>query len=174
MLVIIPTYLAWKLGGGLKTTIFFALITTVPLLAGYWIIISTLSPRANEKAKLPGRPIEHYLTFKKPADQAKYHGKTKIAMETFHEKYFDGDVDFNGDCLEVMEYRHDWASFQLTVHLLKYFFFGMIPELLMHTKSQGMSSICLPVLASFYYPTIEAIAVLKLTLTPPSRRRTGP
>ncbi|KIH90165.1 hypothetical protein SPBR_00408 [Sporothrix brasiliensis 5110] len=136
VLVGVPTYLAWKLGGGLKTTIFFALFTTIPLLGSYWILISTLSPRANEKAKLPGRPIEHYLTFKKPADQAKYHGKTKIAMETFHEMYFDGDVDFNGDALEVMEYRHDWASFNLTVHLIKYFLFGMIPELLLHTKSQ--------------------------------------
>ena len=96
-----------------------------------------MSPRVNEKAALPGRPIEHYLTFKKPVDQAKYRGKAKIAMETFHEMYFDGDVDFNGDCLDIMEYRHDWASFKLTVHLIKYFLFGMIPEMIMHTKSQG-------------------------------------
>lgn len=136
VLVSVPTYVAWKLGGGFKTTIFFALFTTIPLLGGYWILISSMSPRVNEKAALPGRPIEHYLTFKKTEDKAKYHGKAKIAMETFHEMYFDGDVDFNGDCLDIMEYRHDWASFKLTVHLIKYFLFGMLPELIMHTKSQ--------------------------------------
>lgn len=61
-------------------------------------------------------------------------------METFHEMYFDGDVDFNGDCLEVMELRHDWANFRFTIGLIKYFFLGMIPELIMHTRSQGKFS----------------------------------
>ena len=53
-----------------------------------------MSPRKNEKAKYPGRPVEHYLTFKKQSDQAKYHGKNKIPIETFYELYFDGDVEF--------------------------------------------------------------------------------
>ncbi|KAK2591815.1 Sphingolipid C9-methyltransferase 2 [Conoideocrella luteorostrata] len=50
--------------------------------------------------------------------------------------YFDGDVDFKGDCLEFMEYRHDWASFRFTIGLIKFFLLGMIPELIMHTRSQ--------------------------------------
>jgi sphingolipid C9-methyltransferase len=133
----VPLWLSWKVGGGTKTALLIGLITTVPLLAGYWMVISTVGARLNEKARFPGRPIEHYLTFKKPADKAKYHGKNKIAMETFHEMYFDGDVDFNGDALEVMEYRHDWANFRLTVSVLKYFLFGMIPEAIRHSKSQG-------------------------------------
>lgn len=58
-------------------------------------------------------------------------------METFHEMYFDGDVEFKGDCLEVLEYRHDWASFRFTIGLIKYFLLGMIPEVIMHTRSQG-------------------------------------
>ncbi len=132
-----PFYLAWRLGGGLKTTIFLALITTLPLLCAFWIVASVVSPRKNEKARYPGRPVEHYLTFKKPADQAKYHGKNKIPMETFHEMYFDGDVDFNGDALEVMEYRHDWANFRFTLGMLKFVFTGLVPEALMHTRSQG-------------------------------------
>lgn len=130
-------WLSWKVGGGLKTAIFFALFTSIPLLGGYWILVSSISPRKNEKARYPGRPVEHYLTFKNPADKAKYSGKNKIPMETFHEMYFDGDVDFNGDALEVMEYRHDWATFRLTVHVIKFFLFGMIPEVIMHTRSQG-------------------------------------
>ncbi|KAK7735304.1 Sphingolipid C9-methyltransferase 2 [Cytospora paraplurivora] len=131
-----PVWLSWKLGGGLKTTIFIALFTTLPLLGAFWLIVSAVSPRKTEKARFPGRPVEHYLTFKKPEDKLKYHGKAKIPMETFHEKYFDGDVDFNGDALEVMEYRHDWASFRFTIGLIKYFLTGMIPEVLLHTRSQ--------------------------------------
>lgn len=133
----VPLYLSWKVGGGLKTTLFLALITTLPLLAAFWITASTMSPRKNEKARLPGRPVEHYLTFKNPADKAKYQGRNKIPMETFHEMYFDGEVDFNGDALEVLEYRHDWANFRFTFSLIKYFLTGMLPEVIMHTRSQG-------------------------------------
>lgn len=133
----VPYYLSWKVGGGLKTAIFFALFTSLPILAGFWMVVSAVSPRKTEKARYPGRPVEHYLTFKNEADRIKYRGKNKIPMETFHEMYFDGLVDFNGDALEVMEYRHDWASFRFTVSIIKYFLFGMIPEVIMHTRSQG-------------------------------------
>jgi hypothetical protein len=129
--------MAWKVGGGFKTTIFFALFTSIPLLCGWWLAISAISPRRNEKVKFPGRPVEHYLTFQKDSDKAKYHGRNKIPMETFYEMYFDGDVEFNGDCLEVMEYRHDWASFRFTISLIKFFLTGFIPEMIMHTRSQG-------------------------------------
>ncbi|KAI1854549.1 hypothetical protein JX265_007580 [Neoarthrinium moseri] len=132
----VPLWLSWKVGGGLKTAIFFALFTSIPILAGFWITVSAVSPRKNEKAKYPGRPVEHYLTFKKQSDRAKYHGKNRIPLETFYEMYFDGDVDFNGDCLEALEYRHDWASFRFTWGLCKFFLFGMMPEVIMHSRSQ--------------------------------------
>lgn len=135
-LIGVPYYFSWKVGGGLKTTIFFALFTSLPILAAFWFAASTLSPRINEKARYPGRPVEHYLTFKKDEDKLKYHGKNKIPMETFHEMYFDGDVDFNGDCLEVMEYRHDWASFRFTISLVRFFLTGFLPEMIMHSRSQ--------------------------------------
>lgn len=133
----VPYYLKWKIGGGLKTWLFFALLIDLPLLAAWWLVVSSISPRRNDKVKLPGRPVEFYLDFKRDADRAKYRGSNKIPMETFHEMYFDGDVDFKGDCLEVMEYRHDWASFRFTISLIKFFLLGMIPELIMHTRSQG-------------------------------------
>lgn len=133
----VPFWLKWKVGGGLKTFIFFAILFDLPILVGWWLVVSAISPRKNTKAKYPGRPVEYYLEFKKEADRAKYHGTNKIPMETFHEMYFDGDVEFKGDCLEVLEYRHDWASFRFTVSLIKYFLLGMIPEVIMHTRSQG-------------------------------------
>jgi hypothetical protein len=135
----VPCYFSWKVGGGWKTTLFFAIFTSIPLLVAFWSVASTFTPRKNEKVRLPGRPVEHYLTFHKEADRLKYRGKNKIPMETFHEMYFDGDVDFNGDCLEVLEYRHDWASFRFTISLFKFFLTGMMPEVIMHTRSQGKS-----------------------------------
>lgn len=74
-------------------------------------------------------------------------------METFHEMYFEGDVSFKGDCLEVMEYRHDWASFEFTLSLFKFFLTGMIPEMLIHSRSQGI------------YSFLYAISLSSLTLT---------
>jgi len=137
LIVGVPTYLAWKVGGGWKTSIFFALFTTVPILMGVWYTFSNLSPRKNEKVRLPGLPIEHYLTFKNEADRATYSGRNKIPMETFMEKYFDDQVSFNGDALEVLEYRHDWCKYSFTMSLFKFFLFQFIPEVIMHTRSQG-------------------------------------
>lgn len=97
--------------------------------------MSTFSPRINEKVKLPGKPIEHYITFHDESLQAKYHGK-KIPWETFHELYFANKVSFNFDCLDALEYRHDWCTFQFTPSLFKFFLFGFIPEVIMHTRSQ--------------------------------------
>ncbi|GAB7345228.1 hypothetical protein MBLNU457_3602t1 [Dothideomycetes sp. NU457] len=136
LLFFVPAYMAWKIGYGIKTTIFFALFTSLPILVAFWTVASTMSPRKNEKARYPGLPIEHYLHFHRESDRLKYRGKNKIPMETFHEMYFDGLVDFKGDALEVMEYRHDWANFRFTMSLFWFFLTGMMPEVIMHTRSQ--------------------------------------
>ncbi|KAK5137639.1 Sphingolipid C9-methyltransferase 2 [Meristemomyces frigidus] len=136
LILLVPAYFAWKANGGLFTWTFFALLTFFPILIGFWTVASSLSPRMNDKARYPGAPIEHYLTFKSASDQAKYRGRSRIPMETFHEMYFRGEVDFNGDALEVMEYRHDWASFRFTISLFWFFLTGMMPEVIMHTRSQ--------------------------------------
>lgn len=140
ILVIVPLYMKWKVGGGFKTFVFFAILVDLPLLAAFWLTVSAISPRKTDKAAFPNRGVEHYLDFKKESDRLKYRGQNKIPMETFHEMYFDGEVDFKGDCLEIMEYRHDWASFRFTIGLIRYFLTGMLPELIMHTRSQGKSS----------------------------------
>ncbi|KAK5213830.1 hypothetical protein LTR47_008967 [Exophiala xenobiotica] len=136
LLIAVPAYLARQLHGGFYTTIFLATLTSIPILMTFWTVASSISPRKNEKAQYPGRPIEHYLHFRAEEDRARYHGKNKIPMETFHEMYFDEKVDFKGDCLEMMEYRHDWASWRFTLSLFRFFFTGMIPEAIMHTRSQ--------------------------------------
>ena len=121
-------------------TLFLALCTTLPTLIAYWTFVSTFSPRINNKAKYPGRPLEYYLNFKEEESKKKYRGHKKIPMETFLEMYFNGDVDFNGDALEVLEYRHDWASFVFTMANFRFLLLNFFPELLLHSRSQGMPS----------------------------------
>jgi cyclopropane fatty-acyl-phospholipid synthase-like methyltransferase len=135
-LAVTPLWLSWKCGGGLVLALFYAIFTSPPIVVATWLGASAMSPRKNEKARYPGRGVQHYLTFKKEADKAKFSGNNKIPMEEFYEKYFDGDVDFNGDALEVLEWRHDWANFKFTWGLIKYFFVSFIPEVIMHTRSQ--------------------------------------
>ena len=137
VLVVLPWYFARKVGGGLYTFIFFLLLLAAPIIVSFWLVSSAMSPRKTEKARLPGRPVEHYITFKKEADRAKYRGRNKINMNDFFEMYFDGDVDFNGDCLEIMEYRHDWAHFAFTLNLIKFVLFKFAPDVIMHTRAQG-------------------------------------
>ena len=132
--------MSWKLRGGLRTTLFLALFTTLPTIIAYWTFVSTFSPRINDKAKYPGRPVEYYLSFKNGDSKKKYRGHRKIPMERFLEMYFNGDVDFNGDALEVLEYRHDWASFGFTMGNFRFLLLNFFPELLLHSRSQGMPS----------------------------------
>jgi sphingolipid C9-methyltransferase len=137
----IPTIVARSLGGGFKTTVFFVLVFFLPILIGFWAITSAYSPNINDKVKLPGRPVEHYITFKKEEDRQRWRGHNKIPMKTFYEMYFDGDVEFNGDCLDIMEYRHDWANFSFTRALFHFIFFTFFPDVLFHSRKQDEEQI---------------------------------
>lgn len=128
-------------GGGVFAGIFFALVSALPILVAVWTWASRKSPRLNEKVKLPGRPIEHYVTFQDAADKAKWSGDRKIPIQTFCEMYVDGKVQFNGDCLEILEYRHDWSDFRFTWSTFKYLIFTFFPDVLFHTKSQDLEQI---------------------------------
>ncbi|ODV74328.1 S-adenosyl-L-methionine-dependent methyltransferase [Cyberlindnera jadinii NRRL Y-1542] len=132
----IPWFIKSKLGGGFKTWVFFVLLTFLPILMVYWTLASTYSPRLNERVRFPNKGVEHYLEFHTEELKQKYSGQNKIPMETFHELYFANKVSFKGDALEIMEYRHDWAQFSFTLSLFKFFLLGMIPEVIMHTRSQ--------------------------------------
>lgn len=136
-LLIIPALISYLLSATYLTTSIVFLLTISPLLSSFWYLSSIYTPRKNMKVKLPGRPIESYLTFNRLTDKAKYCGQRNIPIDTFQELYFNGDVEFNGDCLEVLEYRHDWANFHFTFRLFKYFLLSFIPEVIMHTRSQG-------------------------------------
>jgi cyclopropane fatty-acyl-phospholipid synthase-like methyltransferase len=137
----VPAFIARSLGGGFKTTVFFFVLLVVPLLIAFWTLTSAYSPRTNDKVKLPGRPVEHYITFKKEEDRKRWSGRNKIPMQTFIDLYLDGDAKFNGDCLEVLEYRHDWTTFAFTWSLFHFIFFVFAPDVLFHSRKQDEEQI---------------------------------
>lgn len=136
IMLFIPFQLTRTVGLGFKTFLFFFFVLAIPILMAWWTLLSTYSPRLNEKAKFPNKGVEYYLEFHDEELAAKYKGLNKIPMETFHELYFANKVSFKGDALDVMEFRHDWAQFRFTLGLFKFFLFGFVPEVIMHTRSQ--------------------------------------
>lgn len=132
----IPAHLSWTFGFGFKTWLVLASVLFLPILGAFWWLTSEFASRKNDKAVLPGRPIEHYLQFRKTEDRDAYHGQRRIPLETFQEKYFDGEIELNGDMLEVLEWRHDWSKPRFTLGLIKHFLFGFLPEMIVHSKSQ--------------------------------------
>lgn len=83
--------------GGFKTYVFMVLVLGLPITVGYWTFQSYYGKRKNEKIVLPERNLEEYVTIHDPELKAKYHGKEKIPMQIFHDAYFEGKIDFNGE-----------------------------------------------------------------------------
>lgn len=112
-------------------------LLALPLFAAFnmlWVIY--VEPTISNK--LPGKPIEEYLTILDPELKQQYRGNAKIPMETFFEAYFDGKIDLKmpGQVLELLESRYDWASFRFTLGQAKFFVTQWIPELLVHSRKQ--------------------------------------
>ena len=140
--------------GGFKTYLFLVAILGVPVAIAYWTVMSTYGRRKNEKVVLPGKDIEEYISIKDPELKIHYGGKEKIPMQVFYDAYFDGKVDFKGaylfyglaqspyivnspgDVLDIMEQRHDWATFNFTPELFKYVLTVLIPDVLTHSRAQ--------------------------------------
>lgn len=141
ILIGVPWILGFLLGGGLKTKLFFGVILLLPLLIVVWTWTSNFSPPINDKTKLPGRPIESYITFKTDALKSKYSKMTKVPMQDFSEMYINGEADMNGDVLDILEYRYDWAHFALTWAFMKFLFGTFARDVLSHTREQDMDQI---------------------------------
>ncbi|THH15195.1 hypothetical protein EW146_g5245 [Bondarzewia mesenterica] len=122
--------------GGFKTYLFLVILLGVPITVGYWTVMSRYGARKNEKVKLPGKDIEEYITINDAELKEKYHGKEKIPMQIFHDAYFDGKIDINGDVLDTLEQRHDFTKMIFTPELFKYVFTRFIPEVIVHSQSQ--------------------------------------
>ena len=83
--------------GGFKTYVFLVIVLGMPVAVAYWTAASMYGKRRNQKVILPGKDIEEYITIKDDELKALYHGKEKIPMQIFHDAYFEGKIDFNGD-----------------------------------------------------------------------------
>ncbi|KAI7861852.1 S-adenosyl-L-methionine-dependent methyltransferase [Spinellus fusiger] len=118
-----------------------AILLALPILASTIYLYSRFAPRYRNYISLPGQPLETYITVHDPELKALYHGRNKIPMETFFEAYFEGKVEFNGDALEILELRHDWASFQFTLGQFKFFLLQWLPETFWHSRDQDENQV---------------------------------
>ncbi|KAJ2500379.1 hypothetical protein GGH96_002795 [Coemansia sp. RSA 1972] len=107
------------------------------LVAHSW----TVRTPTDQIGALPNQPIESYMTILDKELKAAYHGCTKMPMELFYERYFDGDIDLLGDALEIFEKRYDWAFFPITFNVARFFVCQWIPELLVHSKKQDETQV---------------------------------
>ncbi|KAI8991261.1 Mycolic acid cyclopropane synthetase-domain-containing protein [Mycotypha africana] len=137
----VPAVISYKLGLPFWLFVILTIILFLPILAVNLYLFSAFAPRYRNHIPLPNKPIEHYLTFHDAELKAKYHGRNKIPMETFFEAYFVGKVDFNGDPLEIMELRHDWASFRFTYGQFKFFLTEWLPETFWHSRDQDENQV---------------------------------
>ncbi|KAI8262666.1 Cytochrome P450 monooxygenase [Colletotrichum sp. SAR11_239] len=130
LLAFVPAFATWKLCGGYNTLVVALFTLLVPVVAAFWYVASCISPPINEKIQNPGRPVEEYITFKNELDRDRYWGRHKIPMGTFTKMYFDGEVDFNGDALEILEWRYDWASWRFTREMTRFVVLTWLPEVI--------------------------------------------
>ncbi|RCH77646.1 hypothetical protein CU098_001894, partial [Rhizopus stolonifer] len=137
----VPAFVTYYLGLGVWSFLIIGILLFLPILACTIYLFSRFAPRYRNNIPLPGKPIETYLTFHDAELKAQYYGRNKIPMETFFEAYFVGKVDFNGDVLEIMELRHDWATFQFTLGQFKFFLTQWLPETFWHSREQDENQV---------------------------------
>ncbi|KAI7874724.1 S-adenosyl-L-methionine-dependent methyltransferase [Lichtheimia hyalospora FSU 10163] len=137
----VPLFITYKLGLSLWVGIILAILLFLPILACTLYLTSRFAGRYRNRVPLPGKPIEDYLIIHDPELKAKYHGRNKIPMETFFESYFEGKIDFNGEPMDVMEMRHDWAAFQFQLGQFKFFLTQWLPETFWHSRDQDENQI---------------------------------
>ncbi|BGO91620.1 hypothetical protein NBRC10512_008067 [Rhodotorula toruloides] len=118
------------------TYVFLLLVTGIPTTIAYWLLMSRANVRVRDSGIFPGKDIEHYITSKDAELREKYNGQKKIPMQVFHDAYFEGKIDIKGDMLELLEWRHDWMSFPMTLELMKYVLTKLIPDVIFHSAGQ--------------------------------------
>jgi hypothetical protein len=134
--------------------IFLLLLTGLPVVVAYWMIMSRIGGNVRDYGILPRKNIEEYMTITDSELKALYHGQKKMPIQVFYDSYFDNKIELKGACargrreggakantcagdmLELLEYRHDWASFEMTFDLMKYVFTNLIPDVVWHSPSQ--------------------------------------
>ena len=77
-----------------------------------------------------------FIVPKTNATRARYKSGNKPSFGYFVEDFMNGDVDIKGDFEEFIKLRNTYFEYSLTPHHLNFFFSRLIPEVLIHSKSQ--------------------------------------
>ena len=83
--------------GGFKTYWFLVALLGLPVTVSYWTVMSIYGRRKNTKVALPDKNIEEYITIHDAELKLQFKGQNKIPMQVFHDAFFEGKIDFNGD-----------------------------------------------------------------------------
>ncbi|CAO3645101.1 unnamed protein product [Cunninghamella blakesleeana] len=137
----IPFVITYKLGLPYWSYLIITILAGFPILASVIYGYSMFAPAYRNRVKLPGKPLEEYMTIHDPELKQAYNGHKKIPMETFFEAYIDGKIDIKGDVLDMMEARHDWAAFRFTFGQFKFFLTQWLPETFWHSRDQDENQI---------------------------------
>lgn len=77
-----------------------------------------------------------FIVAKTDATKSRYKSGNKPSFGHFVEDFINNKIDVKGDFEAFMATRGDYFDFTLTAHHIKFFFGRMIPEVLIHSKSQ--------------------------------------
>lgn len=77
-----------------------------------------------------------FIVPKTNATRARYVTGNNPSFGHFVEDFMDGNIDIKGDFEEFMKVRNGYFRYSLTAHHWKFFFSRLIPETLIHSKSQ--------------------------------------
>lgn len=60
---------------------------------------------------------------------------------TFFEAYFVNKISIKADMLDILEHRHNWASFRFTWETVKFIISHLLPEASFHTRDQDKGQV---------------------------------
>jgi cyclopropane fatty-acyl-phospholipid synthase-like methyltransferase len=134
--LLLPVYFLWVVGLGFWTFMFsltLAIVLALPVFALVMFVFSRTTPDST--------PLDQsHFTIVDSEWKALYAGK-KIPIDTLHDGYIAGKVDFNGDLLQALHKRYEFSSMVISIEHIKFFCLQFIPELLTHSKKQDFEQV---------------------------------
>ncbi|KAG9311310.1 sphingolipid C9-methyltransferase [Chiua virens] len=123
--------------GGFKTYIFLVVLLGLPITIAYWTLAvyvrQTQEPKGHSSFQ-GNRGVHHHQGPRAQSSLSRQRKNSPCRCSTT--AYFEGKIEFNGDVLDIMEQRHDWAKMVFTPELFKYVFMNLLPEVIVHSQSQ--------------------------------------
>ncbi len=95
---LLQKFLPWifRLSNSWTWYFFLVALFGAPVAIAYWAVMSRIGQRVDEKCILPGKGLQGYVTIKDQQLAKRYPASGKMPMQVFHDAYFEGKIEFNG------------------------------------------------------------------------------